>query len=252
MSPDELERLLWEQAEGVIGAADRERLAAAVAADAEAERRRREVVACAELLAAVPPAPAPPALRASIAAALAALPQPRPRAAWRGRVAALFAPPPRLAWAAAGALLAAAAALLLLADRGRVGEERLVGAIGTGPGEARGAATVALPDGLGSLSWLARGRELLCQLAIDRAVPGGVTLDVTGAGVAVAGFEADGVAASQVATAPGAVGVAVDGTGAVSVSVRVAPEASEVTVRVLVAGRPVVERAVAVGGAETQ
>jgi hypothetical protein len=251
MRADEVERLLWEQAEGAISAADRERLAVALAADPRAARQRRDITACAELLAAVTDVPAPPALQASIERAIAARPYPRPRAAWREALAGLMVPQrrARLAWATAGVLLAVVTTALLVTDLGRApgrGDERFYGALVPGRSTLSGAETALLPDGLGSLTLSARDGSLLCQLRLDRIVEGGVTLDVTGSGVTVGGFEADGVAASQIAAAPDAVGVASEGVGSVSLAVRAAATPQDVTVRVVAAGRTVFERKVGI------
>jgi hypothetical protein len=250
MRPEELDRLLWQDVEGELTAADRARLAAVLAADPDAARRRREVAACADLLAAVEEVPAPPALQASIERAVAARPHPRRRAAWREALAALFAPQrrTRLAWATAGVLVGVVATLLLLnGDPGRApggGDERFYGALVAGTAAPARPGTAALPDGLGSITLSVREGTLLCQLRLDRVVPGGVTLDVTGVGVTVGGFEADGVGASQIASAPDAVGVRVEGVGAASLTVRVGESPQDVTVRVVSAGGTVFERKV--------
>ena len=253
MRPDELDRLLWEQSEGAISAADRERLAVALAADPEADRQRRGVEACVELLAAVPEVPVPPALRPGIDRALAGREHPRVRVAQPSILERLLAPPqrPRLAWAAAGILFAVATTALLVTNSGPVaggGDERFYGALVAGPVAPSGAETVLLPEGLGSLTLSGRDGALLCQLRLARAVEGGVSLDVTGSGVTVHGFESDGVAASQIASAANAVGVAIRGTGSATLVVRIAAPPQDVTVRITAAGRAVFERAVGITG----
>jgi hypothetical protein len=253
MKPDELERLLWEQTDGEISATDRKRLTIALTADPDANHQRHDVAACADLLAAVGEVPVPPMLWAGIERTVAALPRPQAQRSWFASLCGLLVPQRRvrLAWAAAGVVVVVVTAVLLVVDLGQVpgvDNTRFYGSMVPGRSTLSGTETAALPDGLGALTLAQRDGSLLCQLRVDRTVDGGVTLDVTGTGVTVAGFEANGVVASQIASAPDAVGVAVEGVGSASLAVRAAAPPQDVTVRVVASGRTAFERRVSITG----
>ena len=147
--------------------------------------------------------------------------------------------------------LVGTALVLLSAEQGGApgaGDGRFYGALVLQPGTLSGAETAALPDRLGSITLTPGEALLVCRLRLDRAVPGGVTLDIVGAGVTVAELKADGVAASRIASAPDAVAVALDGVGAVSLAAHAAGSRRAVTIRVVAAGTTIFEREVAIAG----
>jgi len=253
MRTDELERLLWLDAEGELAAEERARLAALLAAHPAGERRRRDVAAFAELLAGVEDVPPPSGLAARIERAIAARPRPRPRAPWRGSLVRLLVRPHRapLAWAAAGVLVAAAAVLLLATDprRSPHGDGRFVGALGAAPGEPAAGAEEALPDGLGSIALTGGQGALVCRLRVDRAIPGGLTVVASGAGVTMRALGGEGAATRVLPAAPDRAGCAVEGPGLVELEVRAPAGADAVVVRVAAAGATVFVRRVDLGGA---
>jgi hypothetical protein len=251
MKPDELDRLLWDDADGALDVAERERLEAALAAEPAGKRRRREVAECASLLAAVEAVPPPPDLRARIDRAIAARPSHRPRPAWRGVWDGVLAPRHRMHLAWAAVLVGAIAAVLLLADGARLhdaGDSRFAGALLPEVVPFAGPETVDLADALGALTLSMRDGSLLCQLRLDRPADGGVRLTVTGGGVMPGAVETAGVSVTPIEPAPDTVGVVAVGVGSASLAVRVAGTRQELSVRVEAAGRVAFARRVGIVG----
>ena len=251
MKPDELDRLLWDDVEGALDAAGRERLKAALAAEPAGERLRREVAECASLLAAVEAVPPPPDLHARIDRAIAAHPSHRPRPAWRSVWAGVLAPRHRMHLAWAAVLVGAIAAALFVADGGRsqgAGNSRFAGALVPGLAPFAGPETADLADGLGALTLSVRDGSLLCQLRLDRPVDGGVRLTVTGGGVTPGAVETIGVTVTAIEPVPDTVGVEAVGVGSASLAVRVARKPLELAVRVEAGGRTVFARRVGTAG----
>lgn len=251
MKPDELDRLLWDDVDGELDVAERERLEMALAAEPAGKRRRREVAECASLLAAVKAVPPPPGLRARIDRAIAARPSHRPRSAWRGVWDGVLAPRHRMHLAWAAVLVGAIAAVLFLADGGRsqgAGNSRFAGALVPGLAPFAGPETADLADGLGALTLSVRDGSLLCQLRLDRPVDGGVRLTVTGSGVTPGEIETAGVTVTSIEPVPDTVGVEAAGVGSASLGVRLARAPQELAVRVDAAGRTVFARRVGIAG----
>jgi hypothetical protein len=251
MRPDELERLLWDDAEGALDAAGRERLQQALDAVPEGELRRQQVADFAALLGAVNAVAPPPELRARIDRALAARPQPRPRPTWRDALAAALAPRRRALLAAAATVAVAVAAVLLLADAGRLpgaGDSRYAGALVPATAAPAEPETAVLPGGLGALALSVRDGALVCQLRLDRAAAGGVRLIVTGEGVTATALATDGVSAAPIPAGHDAVGAAVTGVGSLTLAARPARPPQALEVRVDVDGKQVLARRIEIPG----
>jgi hypothetical protein len=246
MKQDELERLLWEQAEGSIAADERARLDALLAADPGAEQRRHGVMAVAEMLGSVAEVAPPPGLQGRITAAVAARQRSHPRASWSALVTDVLAPQwrVRIAWAVVGLVVGMTATALMVADFGHATREdisRYYGAMAR-PGAADGTVT-PLPGGLGTISAGLAGGALALDLDVSREVGGGVRIEVAGGDLAVESFS--GTSASRVEVAPEAVAATLEEPGHLSVGIRVPQAAGAITVRIFADGKQILERSLA-------
>lgn len=225
MSAADLERLLWDLADGTIGAEDRARLEAHLARHPEDRAQLDRIRALGDLFASIPEIEPPPALRRGIERALAsrALPREEP-ASWTAVLRELVAPrwPVRLAWAAVGLVLGAGVILLMLSDLGRVAgrdETKFYGAMHE-PTKDAGAAGLALevPPSLGRLTVWRQNGELTFDLAV-RDAPRGAMLELAGDGMALVSFGEVGVSVSTLRMASGRLTVIVEEGGRIKVSV---------------------------------
>jgi hypothetical protein len=247
MKSDDLERLLWEQAEGTLAAEDRSRLEAELTANPGAERQRRGVKAVAELLTSVGEVAPPPSLQARIESALAGRARPRPRLSWAAMVSEVMAPQwrVRIAWAVVGLVVGMTATALMVADFGRTSRDDISRFYGTmATLETSGAASleVALPDSLGTLTLAGREGKLVVDLEVARPVAGGVAVEVAGAGLEVVSFQAGTATAGRVDVSARAVVATAEGAGHFTTKIGLPTPSGVLAVRVAVAGKTVVAR----------
>jgi hypothetical protein len=244
MRPDELERLLWEQTEGTLSAADRARLEAYLAAEPTAERQRRDVKLIAGLLATVKEVDPPPALQTSIQIAILSRSRPRPRLALAVALQEMLAPKwrVRIAWAVVGLVVGVTATALIFADFGYTSRDDVSRYYGSMvPPASAGSFTLDLPHSLGALTLQSETGALDVDLAVTRQVDDGVAVELSGAGLAVASCEGSG-AASYLEVSADAVMARLDGAGRMRIRINLSPGTGDVVARVSVAGRKLAER----------
>jgi len=253
MRPDEVERLLWEQADGTISAADRERLEAAIGADPAGESGRRRVAALAGLLSSVEPVEVPVGLVQRIDRAVAALPLPGTRVSpWRSWIGELLQPRwrVRIAWTAAGLAVGIAAAVLLVSSlRSGPGEDvtRYYGAMThRSPLGDHGGLVLPLDRGSGRLTLRRDGSALLLDLDVTLSEAGPVVLEIEGGGLALEGVLAGGPSSVEVSHDAGRIALAVEPVSRNELRLTVAAETAVLTVRVSAGERTVLEREVRV------
>jgi hypothetical protein len=242
--PDELERLLWEQTEGTLSAADHARLDAYLAAEPTAERQRRDVKLIAGLLATVKEVDPPPALQKSIQTAILARPRPRPRLSLAGALQEMLAPKwrVRIAWAVVGMVAGVTATALIVADFGTTSRDDVARYYGSMAPPTSGAPiTLELPGSLGAVTLQSEDGAVAVDLAVTRPIDGGVAVELSGAGLAVASCEGSGATSRVEASADGVL-AELAGAGRLRMRTSLAPQTGSIVVRVSMAGRQIAER----------
>lgn len=252
MTRRDIDRLLWELADGSISAADRARVEARLAADAAARERLAEIRSLSELLASVEELPVPEALPAGVERALAGRPAPpRGSRVWAPWLDELFTPRwrVRLAWSAVGLAVGVACGVLLLSDLRVQGDEdvaRFYGSMGQASSRGQGGLVLELSDRAGRLTLRRDGQALLLDLEVNGRGPVPVVLEIEGSGLAVEGLLAGGRASVEVDRRASRIAMAVEPTSRTELRVTAPGEQATLTLRVKAGEGRFLERTVGV------
>lgn len=250
MNAGEIERALWELAEGTIAPHERAEIEAYIAEHPQAASRLERIRTVSQLLASTPEVAPPEELQRAIEQALAALPQPQKRSrAWRATVRELLAPrwPVRLAWLAAGAAVAIVVISLMLSEHGRSAGRDVSKFYGALNGQGAAAVLVVdLPSLAGRLEVRKESAAMLFTLTAQRLVEG-AELVLEGEGLTVQGYRESRLAASDLSTSEGRVAVVFEGGGEGEVRLRVSSRGGPVRATVSASGAVIFDRTFAPG-----
>ena len=228
MMNEDLERLAWQRIEGEISPADRESLERLEAADPELRGDIERIRVLSEVLARFQEVTPPPELRTRIDRAVASS-----SPGWRRPAPVFNVWRPRLAYLAAGLLVGAVVARLLLpvSDR-QIDVDQLTGAMRAAPGQPIGGLQVELDGGRGTLSQWRDGNLLMTalDLSVEQAVD--LVLEAEEGGVDLLNAFHAGGTASELLVEEDRLVVHAEGAGRHVVSVM--PQRKDTTVHVVV------------------
>ena len=163
MMDEELERLAWQRIDGEISPSDRARLEELEARHPELRADIERLSALSDVFARIKEVPPPSELRPRIDRAVAAS---SPR--WRRSASVVNMWRPRLAYLAAGLLVGAVVARLLLpVSERQIDVEQLTGAMRPAASLAAGGVRVDLTGGRGTLSHWREGTRLMTALDLS-------------------------------------------------------------------------------------
>jgi len=232
MMNEDLERLAWKRIDDEISPSDRERLEQLEASDPELRGDIERLRALSDALARFREVTPPPELRTRIDRAVASS-----SPGWRRPAPVVNVWRPRLAYLAAGLLVGAVVARLLLpvSDR-QVDVDQLTGAMRAAPSQATGGLQVELDGDRGTLSQWRDGNLLMTALDLSMEQPVDLVLEAEEGGLDLLNAVHSGGSVSELLVEVDRLVMHTEGTGRHVVSVMPRREDSAVLVVVISGG----------------
>lgn len=232
MMDEELERLAWQRIDGEISLADRERLEKLEATDPEVAEDIESLRMISDALSRFHEVSPPSVLRPRIDRAVASS-----SPGWRRPAPVVTVWRPRLAYLAAGLLVGAVVARLLLpvSDR-QIDVDQLTGAMRPVPGQATVGLQVDLAGGVGKLSQWRDGGLLMTALDLSTEQPMDLVLEAEDGVLDLLNALHSGGSVSELLVQEGRLVVHIEGAGRHVVAVTTGAEDSTLSVVVVSGG----------------